>query len=80
MYTVAEGDTIPSISCTASCRPECSFMWTGPNVPGDTTNDLYLQNINRNQSGTFYCTATNEVGSKRSSGVVVDVRCKLILY
>ena len=79
-YTVRAGDTIPSISCTASCRPQCIFMWTGPNVPGGTINDLYLQNINRNQSGTFYCTATNEVGSKMSSNVVVDVRCKLILY
>ena len=54
-------------------------MWTGPNVPGDTTNDLYLQNINRNQKGTFYCTAINEVGSKMSSNVEVDVRCKLLL-
>jgi len=52
-------------------------MWTGPNVPDGTTNDLYLQNINRNQTGTFYCTATNEVGTKRSSNVEVDVQCKL---
>jgi hypothetical protein len=51
-------------------------MWTGPNVPDDTTNDLYLQNINRNQKGTFNCNATNEVGSKTSSNVEVDVRCK----
>ena len=80
MYTVAEGDTIPSINCTASCRPECIFMWTVPNVPDRATNDLYLQNINRIQSGTFYCTASNEIGSKRSPSVVVDVRCKLILY
>jgi hypothetical protein len=79
-YTVAEGDTLPFISCTASCRPHCTFMWTGPNVPDGTATYLYLQNINRNQSGTFYCTATNEVGSKMSSSVVVDVRCKLILY
>ena len=55
-------------------------MWTGPNVPDDKSNDLYLQNINRNQTGTSYCTATNEWGSKMSSNVVVDVRCKLILY
>jgi hypothetical protein len=79
MYTVTEGDTIPSISCTVSCRPQCTFMWAGPNVPDDTTNNLYLQNINRNQKGTFNCTATNEVGSKMSSNVVVDVQCKLIL-
>jgi hypothetical protein len=79
-YTVTEGDTIPSISCNASCRPQCTFMWTGPNVPNGPTNDMFLQNINRNQSGTFYCTAANEVGSKMSSSVVVDVRCKLILY
>jgi hypothetical protein len=52
-------------------------MWTGPNVSDGTTNDLYLQNINRNQKGTFYCNATNEVGSKTSSTVEVDVRCKL---
>jgi hypothetical protein len=78
-YTVTEGDTIPSISCTASCRPQCTFMWTGPNVPDGTTNDLYLQNINRNQKGTFNCTATNEVGSRMSSKVAVDVQCKLIL-
>ena len=76
--TVGEGDTIPSISCTASCRPQCTFMWTGPNVPDGTTNGLYLQNINRNQKGTFNCTATNEVGSKMSSNVVVDVQCKLL--
>ena len=79
-YTVRVGDNIPSISCTASCRPQCIFMWTGSNVPDRTTNDLFLQNINRNQSGTFYCTATNEVGSERPSSVVVDVRCKFILY
>ena len=78
-YTVAEGDTMPSINCTASCRPQCTFMWTGPNVPGGTTNDLYLQNISRNQNGTFYSNATNEVGSKMSSKVAVDVQCKLIL-
>jgi hypothetical protein len=76
-YTVTEGDTIPYISCTASCRPQCNFMWTGPNVPDGTTNDLYLQNINRNQTGTFNCTATNEVGSKVSSNVEVYVQCKL---
>ena len=53
-------------------------MWTGPNVPGGTTNDLYLQNINRNQKGTSYCAATNDVGSKMSSNVEVDVRCKFV--
>ena len=77
-YNVTEADTIPYISCSASCRPQCTYMWTGPNVPGGTTNDLYLQAINRNQKGTFYCTATNEVGSKVSSNVEVDVRCKLL--
>ena len=77
-YTVTEGDTMPSIRCTASCRPQCTLMWTGPNFHDGSTNDLYLQNIKSNQKGTFYCTATNEVGSKVSSSVVVDVRCKLL--
>jgi hypothetical protein len=67
---------MPYISYTASSRPPCTFMWTGPNVPDDTTNDLYLQNINRNQKGTFHCTTTNEVGSKVSSNLVLDIKCK----
>jgi hypothetical protein len=67
-----------SINCTASCRPQCTYMWTGPYVPGGTTNDFHLQNINRNQKGTFNCTATNAVRSKVSSNVEVDVRCKLL--
>ena len=79
-YTVTEGDTMPSINCTVSCRPQCTFMWTGPNVPEGTTNVLYLQNINRSQTGTFHCIATNEVGSKMSSNVEVDVQCKLLLF
>ena len=76
MYTVTEDDTMPYISCTTACRPQCTFMWTGPNVPDGTTNDLFLQNINRNQAGRFNCTATNEVGNKVSSNVEVDVKCK----
>ena len=67
---------MPSISCNASCRPQCIFIWTGPNVPNGTINDLYLQNISRNQKGTFNCTATNEIGRKVSSNVVVDIKCK----
>jgi hypothetical protein len=63
-YDVTEGEAMPSINCTASCRPQCTYMWTGPYVPGGTTNDLYLQNINRNQKGTFNCKATNAVRSK----------------
>ena len=73
-YTVSEGDTMPSINCTASCRPQCTLMWTGPYVPGNTTSDLILHDINRNQKGTFYCTAINKVGSNMSSNVEVDVR------
>ena len=74
---MTEGLNITSIKCTASCRPQCTFMWTGPNVPDGTTNDLCLQNINRDQRGTFYCTATNEVGNKASPNVEINVRCKL---
>ena len=74
-YTVTESDTMPYISCTTTCRPPCTCMRTRPNVPYGTTNDLYLQNINRKQKGMFDYTAINEVGSKVSSNVGVDIKC-----
>ncbi|CAC5360970.1 unnamed protein product [Mytilus coruscus] len=73
-YTVEEEATIQAINCTSDCRPSCEYMWSGPNTPSDTTNVLSLNNIKKNQTGVYNCTACNEVGCLVSSDVNVDVQ------
>ena len=55
------------------------MTWSGPNRPTGTTSVLNLQNINRNQTGDYQCTASNNVSSKTSVVVNVDVQCKLYI-
>ena len=52
------------------------MTWSGPNLPAGTTSVLNLQNITRNQAGGYHCTASNDVSSKTSVVVNVDVKCK----
>jgi hypothetical protein len=62
--------------CTADCKPNCTMTWSGPNLPAGTRSVLNLQNISRNQTGDYQCTASNDVSSKTSVVVNVVVNCK----
>jgi hypothetical protein len=75
-YTLKETERLNQIQCTADCIPVCTMTWSGPNLPAGTTYPLNIQNINRNQSGNYQCTASNEVSSKTSVVVNVVVQCK----
>lgn len=52
------------------------MSWTGPNIRSGALSVLHLQNIDRNQAGSYVCTATNNYGSKTSSTVSVIVECE----
>ncbi|CAC5360369.1 unnamed protein product [Mytilus coruscus] len=73
-YTVTHGENVAPINCTAKCRPECKYTWFGPHVPSGIKNVLSLENIKKNQSGDFNCTATNVVGSMQSAIINVNVQ------
>lgn len=75
-YTLKETENLNQIQCTADCKPVCTMTWSGPNLPSDTTSVLNLQNINRNQTGNYQCTASNAISSKTSVVVNVVVHCK----
>ena len=64
------------MQCTADCIPFCTMRWNGPNLPAGTTSVLNLQNIKRNQTGNYQCTARNDVSSNTSVVVNVTVQCK----
>jgi hypothetical protein len=75
-YTLKEIDNLNQIQCTADCIPVCTMSWSGPNLPAGTTSVLNLQNINRNQAGSYRCTASNDIGSKISVNVTIIVNCE----
>ena len=52
------------------------MIWSGPNIPDGTTSALNLQNINRNQAGSYQCTTSDDISSRTSVVVNVVVKCK----
>ncbi|XP_021373080.1 basement membrane-specific heparan sulfate proteoglycan core protein-like [Mizuhopecten yessoensis] len=63
-YTRNEGDTLPDITCTADCRPDCTFVWTKPDNTNFTASAvLSLGQLNRSEHGTYRCTAGNVIGT-----------------
>ena len=69
-------DGVGPINCTADCKPACISTWNGPNLPPGTISVLSLAKINRNQTGNYQCTASNEVSSLISATLYVVVNCK----
>ena len=77
--TVLEGDGL-QLTCKASGRPEPNITWT-KEKPGNQGNTSVVQegevltitNINRNDSGTFTCTADNGFGKPEKRRVHVNV-------
>ncbi|XP_021340455.1 hemicentin-1-like [Mizuhopecten yessoensis] len=62
-YTKTERDTLPDITCTADCRPGCTFVWTKLDNPIFTASDvLSLGQLDRSEHGTYICTARNVAG------------------
>ncbi|XP_069119318.1 peroxidasin homolog [Argopecten irradians] len=62
-YTRREGDTLPDITCTADCRPDCTFVWTRPDNTNFTVPPvLSLGQLDRSERGTYKCTARNIIG------------------
>lgn len=75
-YTINETDGIGPIFCSADCKPNCTFSWSGPNLPYWTSSLLYLQFVNRSHAGDYHCNASNSIGTAMSSTVRVIVYCK----
>ncbi|XP_069109385.1 carcinoembryonic antigen-related cell adhesion molecule 5-like [Argopecten irradians] len=62
-YIRTEGDTLPDITCTANCRPDCTFVWTRPDNTNFTVSPvLFLGQLDRSEHGTYRCTARNVAG------------------
>ncbi|XP_052062630.1 carcinoembryonic antigen-related cell adhesion molecule 5-like isoform X3 [Mytilus californianus] len=72
-YTKLEGESLWNITCSADCKPSCTFEWTyqdGTKYPGST---LMIGRLNRTQDGVYKCKGYNLIGySEKTITVTVN--------
>ena len=74
--TVVENDPV-TLTCSASCNPNCNYKWTKPN--NDVINGGQLQFVAKRQDqGTYKCTANNGIGNDEVKQTEVQVQCECV--
>ncbi|XP_046546386.1 sialoadhesin-like [Haliotis rubra] len=72
-YTVTEHQALPSITCSALCRPGCSYRWLHNGTVFSSGAVLQGQ-ADRSKTGSYRCQPSNTHGSSDSVTVSVDVQ------
>ena len=78
---VVEGDPSITLECNADGEPRPNIAWTKVYANGSDSGVLGNENqfkleTNRNNSGTYRCTAYNGIGTAPNHTVKVEVNCK----
>lgn len=76
-YTLIEGESTDSISCSAECFPKCSIYWESEKTSSVLMNIL-PNPANRSMNGKYICVASNIVTNEtKTSEFNLNVYCKL---
>ncbi|XP_071095655.1 protein turtle homolog B-like [Haliotis cracherodii] len=73
-YTVTEHQALPSVTCSALCRPGCSYRWLHNGTVFSSGATLSLGQADRSKTGSYRCQPSNVHGSGDSVRVSVDVQ------
>ncbi|XP_071094638.1 protein turtle-like [Haliotis cracherodii] len=72
-YTVTEHQALPSITCSALCRPGCTYRWLH-NGTAFSSGAILQGQAYRSKTGSYRCQPSNTHGSTDSVTVSVDVQ------
>ncbi|XP_067675838.1 contactin-4-like isoform X2 [Haliotis asinina] len=72
-YIVTEQQALPSITCSALCRPGCSYRWLH-NGTAISSGAVLQGQADRSKTGSYRCQPSNTHGSSESVTVTVDVQ------
>jgi len=75
IYIRNEDEILADITCTADCRPDCSYVWMLPSNTNITARVLSLLALKRDEQGTYKCVARNVVGESVKA-VRITVQCE----
>ena len=78
---VVEGDPRITLQCIADGEPTPNIAWTKVYAKGSdsavlATGNQFVHETNRNNSGTYRCTAYNGIGTAPNRTVKIEVNCK----
>ena len=78
-----EGDHSITLECIADGEPTPNITWTKVYAESDSsvlgTGNQFVLETNRNNSGTYRCTAYNGIGTAPNRSVKVEVNCNYII-
>ncbi|XP_071094626.1 protein turtle homolog B-like, partial [Haliotis cracherodii] len=72
-YTLKEHQALPSITCSALCRPGCTYRWLH-NGTALSSGAMLQGQADRSKTGSYRCQPSNTHGSSDSVSVSVDVQ------
>ena len=79
-YTLNIGESLDPVLCSATCVPTCSFTWARDTQTISNSGTLQLSIQNKNQRGTYSCTATRGTAITETRSIAVYVRCKFAIF
>uniref|UniRef100_A0A669EDJ7 B-cell receptor CD22 n=1 Tax=Oreochromis niloticus TaxID=8128 RepID=A0A669EDJ7_ORENI len=72
---ITEGSSV-TLTCSSEANPAATYVWYKRNSqPLSKNSQLIFSSIQSSDSGEYYCSAVNKLGSKRKS-ITIDVKCK----
>lgn len=80
-YTVKEGTEAVLVCILVDANPKTGIIWKWYRTD-DPKTELYngstltIQNIQRQNHGSYNCTAKNSAGTSDAIGIEIDVQCK----
>ena len=81
LYRVIEGETATLICTMTDANPQTDITWrwfkaNSPNIVLHNGSTYLIPGMQRGNSGTYNCTASNVVGMSEAATVNVNVQCK----
>ncbi|XP_039627328.1 B-cell receptor CD22-like [Polypterus senegalus] len=71
---IEEGTSV-TLKCTAWANPPSNYTWMKANTSQvDTGDQLHIREFNESHAGSYYCKATNILGTAKSAVVTLNVQ------
>lgn len=75
---VEEGNSV-TLSCSAKGHPPVTFNWFKDDQELMSGQEFIIQPVKPSDSGLYFCEAKNEMGTRKSRIVEIDVLCEYFL-